>query len=39
VNRAEELFPYYGESGAIDTIDGFTHDGEFVLLGEDGGNL
>jgi type I restriction enzyme S subunit len=32
-------FPYYGSSGAIDTIDGFTHDGEFILIGEDGANL
>ena len=32
-------FPYYGASGVIDTIDGFTHDGEFVLIGEDGANL
>ena len=29
-------FPYYGASGVIDTIDGYTHDGEFVLIGEDG---
>ena len=33
------LFPYYGASGVIDTIDGYTHDGEFVLVGEDGANL
>jgi type I restriction enzyme S subunit len=32
-------FPYYGASGVIDTIDGFTHEGEFVLIGEDGANL
>ena len=32
-------YPYYGASGVIDTIDGFTHDGEFVLIGEDGANL
>lgn len=32
-------FPYYGASGVIDTIDGYTHDGEFVLIGEDGANL
>ena len=32
-------FPYYGASGVIDTIDGFTHDGEFLLIGEDGANL
>lgn len=33
------LFPYYGASGVIDTIDDFTHDGEFLLIGEDGANL
>jgi type I restriction enzyme S subunit len=32
-------FPYYGASGVIDSIDGHTHDGEFVLIGEDGANL
>jgi len=32
-------FPYYGASGIIDSIDKFTHDGEFVLIGEDGANL
>ncbi|MCL5129337.1 restriction endonuclease subunit S [Algibacter sp. L4_22] len=32
-------FPYFGATGKIDNIDGFTHDGEFVLIGEDGANL
>lgn len=32
-------YPYYGASGVIDTIDGFTHDGKFLLIGEDGANL
>lgn len=32
-------YPYYGASGVIDNIDGYTHDGEFVLIGEDGANL
>ncbi len=32
-------YPYYGASGAIDTIDGFTHEGKFLLIGEDGANL
>lgn len=31
--------PYYGATGIIDYINGFTHDGEFVLVGEDGANL
>jgi type I restriction enzyme S subunit len=30
-------FPYCGANGIIDYIDGYTHDGEFVLLAEDGG--
>lgn len=31
--------PYFGATGQIDNIDGYTHDGEFVLVGEDGANL
>jgi len=30
--------PYCGANGIIDYVDGFTHDGEFVMLAEDGGN-
>lgn len=37
-NRAG-VYPYYGASGVIDTIDGYTHEGDFVLIGEDGANL
>ena len=32
-------YPYYGASGAIDTIDDFLFDGDYLLLGEDGANL
>ncbi|GAB3465140.1 restriction endonuclease subunit S [Azotobacter salinestris] len=32
-------YPYFGATGQIDSIDGYTHDGEFVLVGEDGANL
>jgi type I restriction enzyme, S subunit len=32
-------YPYYGAFGAIDTIDDFLFDGEFLLLAEDGKNL
>lgn len=32
-------YPYFGATGQIDKINGFTHDGEFVLVGEDGANL
>lgn len=31
--------PYFGATGQIDSIDGYTHEGEFVLVGEDGANL
>jgi type I restriction enzyme S subunit len=32
-------YPYYGASGAIDTIDDYIFDGEYLLIGEDGANL
>ncbi|MFR0902525.1 MAG: restriction endonuclease subunit S [Anaerovoracaceae bacterium] len=28
--------PYYGANGIQDYVEGFTHDGEFVLVAEDG---
>jgi type I restriction enzyme S subunit len=37
-NRAK-IYDYYGASGVIDKIDGFTHEGELLLIGEDGANL
>lgn len=37
-NRAK-IYDYYGASGVIDKIDGYTHDGIFLLIGEDGANL
>jgi len=37
--RRGKGYPYYGASGVIDSIDGFTHDGDFLLVGEDGSNL
>ena len=30
--------PYYGANGIQDYVEGFTHDGEFVLIAEDGAN-
>ena len=30
--------PYYGANGIQDYVDGFTHNGEFVLIAEDGAN-
>lgn len=31
--------PYYGASGIIDYVDGYTHDGDYLLISEDGANL
>ena len=33
------LYNYYGASGVIDSINGFTHSGKYLLIGEDGANL
>lgn len=30
--------PYYGANGIQDYIEGFTHEGEFILVAEDGAN-
>ncbi len=37
--EAEVLYDYYGASGAIDKIDGYTIDDHVMLIGEDGANL
>ncbi len=31
--------PYYGATGIVDYLNDFTHDGRFLLVGEDGANL
>ncbi|MEH8096699.1 restriction endonuclease subunit S [Gallibacterium anatis] len=36
--RIKGKIPYYGANGIQDYVDGFTHQGEFVLLAEDGAN-
>ena len=36
---SEILYDYYGASGAIDKIDGYTIDDDILLIGEDGANL
>ena len=36
--RIEGSTPYYGANGIQDYVDGFTHEGEFVLVAEDGAN-
>ncbi|SQB35497.1 restriction endonuclease subunit S [Clostridium cochlearium] len=37
-NRILGTTPYYGANGILDYVDGFTHDGEYVLIAEDGAN-
>ena len=37
--EAEILYDYYGASGPIDKIDGYTIDDHVMLIGEDGANL
>jgi len=36
--REDGQTPYYGANGIQDYVKGYTHDGEFVLLAEDGAN-
>lgn len=36
--RVPGLTPYYGANGIQDYVEGFTHEGEFVLVAEDGAN-
>ena len=34
--RVSGATPYYGANGIQDYVDGYTHDGEFILIAEDG---
>ncbi|EDO0913830.1 restriction endonuclease subunit S [Listeria monocytogenes] len=36
--RISGTTPYYGANGIQDYVEGFTHDGEFILVAEDGAN-
>lgn len=36
---SENLYPYYGASGIVDTINDYIFDGRRILIGEDGANL
>ncbi|MFV8470211.1 restriction endonuclease subunit S [Mycoplasma sp. VS509_3] len=36
--RTKGEFPYFGANGIQDYVSGYTHDGEFVLVAEDGAN-
>ena len=33
------IYPYYGATGIVDYLNDFTHEGRFLLVGEDGANL
>jgi type I restriction enzyme, S subunit len=37
--KRKKIYDYYGASGIIDKIDGYTHNGKYLLIGEDGANL
>ena len=37
-NRKPGDTPYYGANGSQDYVEGFTHNGEFILVAEDGAN-
>jgi len=37
-NRISGDTPYYGANGIQDYVEGYTHDGEFILVAEDGAN-
>lgn len=36
--RVKGTTPYYGANGIQDYVDGYTHDGEYILIAEDGAN-
>lgn len=38
-DKREGVYPYYGATGIIDTIDDYKFDGVFLLIAEDGKNL
>jgi len=38
VNRVPGNTPYYGANGIQDYVDGYTHEGEYILIAEDGAN-
>ncbi|WP_300121991.1 restriction endonuclease subunit S [Enterococcus cecorum] len=37
-NRVSGPTPYYGANGIQDYVEGYTHDGEYILIAEDGAN-
>ena len=38
-DNREGIYPYYGATGIIDTIDDYKFEGEYLLIAEDGKNL
>nr|WP_301291211.1 restriction endonuclease subunit S [Aeromonas caviae] len=38
-NDLKGNIPYYGATGVVDYLDNYTHEGRFLLVGEDGANL
>lgn len=38
-DRVAGVIPYLGASGEVDRVDGFTHEGDFLCVSEDGENL
>ena len=38
-NKIQGNIPYYGATGVVDYVNGYTHKGRFLLVGEDGANL
>lgn len=38
-NRLPGETPYYGASGIVDYVEGYTHEGDYLLVSEDGANL
>lgn len=38
-SRDNGQYPYYGATGAIDVVDDYIFDGDYLMIGEDGGNF
>jgi type I restriction enzyme, S subunit len=37
--KIQGSYPYYGATGQIDSLNDYTHEGVYILIGEDGANL
>lgn len=38
-SNTQKLYDYYGATGAIDKVDEYIFDGQYLMIGEDGGNF